>query len=135
VQRWPLVWVKTSSCLNQMASKNWTKATEFAIALSKGNATLVKPQATNYWSGPRASTVSNPFAKPKELWQWLLSAFALPGDVILDPFMGEGSATLATIDYGCRPVGIEINENHFNQAVISVRETYNTLTKGNVQFV
>jgi ParB-like chromosome segregation protein Spo0J len=48
VQRWPLVWVKTSPCLNQMASKNWTKATEFAMVLSKENATIVKPKQTSW---------------------------------------------------------------------------------------
>ncbi len=134
VQRWPLVWIKTSPCLNQMASKNWTKATEFAVVLSKQNATLIKPQATNYWSGPRASTTSNPFAKPKALWQWILSAFALRGDTILDPFAGEGSTTLATIDFGCSPIAFESNENHFAQLVNNVHEFYKQLTKGNVQF-
>jgi DNA modification methylase len=134
VQRWPLVWVKTSPCLNQMASKNWTKATEFAMVLSKQNATLIKPQSVNYWSGPRAATISNPFAKPKGLWQWILAAFALPGDVILDPFAGEMSAPLAIIDFGCRPVAFESNADHYNQGVINVRELYTNLTKGNVQF-
>src|SRR5215475_5144307 len=134
VQRWPLVWVKTSPCLNQMASKNWTKATEFAMVLSKENATLVKPQSVNYWSGPRASTTSNPFAKPKGLWQWILSAFALQGDVICDPFMGEGSSLLAAIDFGCRIVGFETNENHYNQAVLNVRTLYEHLTNSNVSF-
>lgn len=134
VQRWPLVWIKTSPCLNQMAAKNWTKATEFAIVLSKQNATLIKPQSTNYWSGPRASTTSNPFAKPKGLWQWILSAFALQGDIIADPFAGECSSLLAAIDFGCRVVGMESNENHYNQGVSNVRELYKTLTKGNVTF-
>jgi len=135
VQRWPLVWIKTSPCLNQMAAKNFTKATEFAIVLSKQNATLIKPQSTNYWSGPRAVTTSNPFAKPKALWQWILSSFALRGDTILDPFAGEGSSTLATIDFGCRPIAFESNENHFNQMNLNVRELYTNLTKGNVEFV
>jgi DNA modification methylase len=134
VQRWPLVWIKTSPCLNQMASKNWTKATEFACVLSKENATLVKPQGTNYWSGPRVNNTSNPFAKPKGLWQWILSAFALQGDVIVDPFMGECSSLLAAIDFGCRVIGSESNENHYNQGVLNVRELYTQLTKSNVNF-
>jgi len=134
VQRWPLVWVKTSPCLNQMASKNWTKATEFAIVLSKENATLVKPQPTNWWAGPRADTTSNPFAKPKGLWQWILDAFALQGDVIVDPFMGEASSLTAAIDFGCRVVGMEVNEDHYNAGVSNVRELYTHLTSGNVNF-
>jgi DNA modification methylase len=134
VQRWPLVWIKTSPCINQMASKNFTKATEFAIVLSKHNATLVKPQSVNYWSGPRSGNVSNPFAKPKSLWQWVMSAFVLQGDVVADPFMGEASCLLAAIDFGCRVVGFEVNENHFNHAVTNVRSLYERLTNNNVQF-
>lgn len=134
VQRWPLVWVKTSPCLNQMASKNWTKATEFAIVLSKENATLVKPQPTNWWAGPRADTTSNPFAKPKSLWQWILEAFALQGDVIVDPFMGEASSLTASIDFGCRVIGMESNEDHYNSGVMNVRNLYEQLTNNNVTF-
>lgn len=134
VQRWPLVWVKTSPCLNQMAAKNWTKATEFAIVLSKENATIIKPQAVNYWSGPRVSSTTNPFAKPKGLWQWIFGAFCLQGDVVLDPFMGEWSCGAAAVDFGLRPVGFEINEQHYNQAVTNARELYEQLTENKVRF-
>src|SRR5882724_3509796 len=134
VQRWPLVWIKTSPCLNQMANKNFTKATEFAIVLSKGNSFLANTQATNYWSGPRSSSTSNPFAKPKGLWQWIYSAICVRGQTVLDPFAGEGSSTLAAIDFGLRPIAIESNENHYNQLVSNVREKYTSLTQGNVKF-
>jgi DNA modification methylase/ParB-like chromosome segregation protein Spo0J len=134
VQRWPLVWIKTSPCMNRMANKNWTKATEFAIVLSKENATLVKPQTTNWWAGPRADNTSNLFAKPRGLWQWILDAFALQGDVIVDPFMGEASSLTAAIDFGCRVIGMEVNEDHYNSGVSNVRELYTNLTGGNVEF-
>lgn len=134
VQRWPLVWIKTSPCLNQMAAKNWTKATEFAVVLSKENATLIKPQPVNYFACPRADTTSNKFAKPKELWQWILSAFALQGDVIVDPFMGEASSLLSAVDFGCRVIGMECNEDHYNSGVMNVRNLYQTLTNNNATF-
>lgn len=132
VQRWPLVWVKTSPCLNQVANKNWTKATEFAIVLSKGNSFLANTQATNYWSGARTTSTSNPFAKPTELWKFIYDAIAVRGQTVLDPFAGEGSAILAAIEFGLRPIAIESNENHYNQLVTNVRELYNNLTNGNV---
>jgi site-specific DNA-methyltransferase (adenine-specific) len=134
VQRWPIVWIKTSPCLNQQAYKNFTKATEFAMVLSKGNSLLVKPQSTNYWSGPRASSTSNPFAKPEGLWHFIMSAVCTPGETVLDPFAGEGSSTLAAIKFGLRPIAIESNENHFNQLNNNVRELYQQLTKENVRF-
>lgn len=134
VQRWPLVWIKTSPCMNRAANKNWTKATEFAIVLSKENATIVKPQPVNYFACPRADTTSNLFAKPKALWQWILDAFALQGDVIVDPFMGEASSLLAAIDFGCRVIGMECNENHYNSGVLNVRSLYENLTNNNATF-
>lgn len=134
VQRWPLVWVKTSPCMNRAAAKNWTKATEFAIVLSKENATIVKPQPVNYWAGPRADTTSNLFAKPKGLWQWILEAFALQGDVIVDPFSGEASSLTAAIDFGCRVIGMELTEHHYNAGRHNVQTLYQQLTNNNVTF-
>ena len=104
------------------------------MVLAKGNATIHTPQSVNYWSGPRADTTSNPFAKPRKLWQWILGAFALPGQIIADPFAGEGSATVATIDFGCQPRAFEIDDNHFNQLTLNVHEFYRIMTGGNVQF-
>lgn len=134
VQRWPLHWIKTSPCLNQMANKNFTKAVEHAMVLSKGNAFLVKPQSTNYWSGPRETTTSNPFAKPKGLWLWIMSAICAKGEEVLDPFAGEGSSTLAAIEFGLRPTAIESQETHYNQLLVNIRSKYDELTKGNVVF-
>ncbi len=134
VQRWPLVWVKTHPCLNQQAFKNFTKATEFAMVLSKGNAVLAKTQSTNYWTGPRETSTSNPFAKPKGLWHWIMSAVCTPGESILDPFAGEGSEVVAAIEFGLRPLAIEVEGTHYNQLVTNTKETYIRLLKGNVTF-
>lgn len=134
VQRWPFVWVKTSPCLNQSAFKNFTKATEFAIVMRKGNATAPKALGVNYWSGARASGQSNPFAKPDGLWTHLYTSLCLPGQSVLDPFAGEGSSTVAAIRYGLRPLAFESDTNHFNQLVLNVRDVYTQLTKANVTF-
>lgn len=134
VQRWPFVWVKTSPCLNQSAFKNFTKATEFAIVMRKGNATAPKALGVNYWIGGRASGQSNPFAKPDGLWTHLYTSLCLPGQSVLDPFAGEGSSTTAAIYYGLRPLAFESEQSHFNQLVLNVRDIYSLLTKGNCQF-
>ncbi len=134
VQRWPLVWIKTHQCMNQSAHKNFTKATEFAIMLAKGNATIPKPVAKNFWAGSRDPHTSNPFAKPAGLWTWLYESLCLRGQSVLDPFMGEGSATLAAIKFGLRPIGFELEPHHYNQALTNIRACYNELTKGKVTF-
>lgn len=133
VQRWPLVWVKTAPCLNQAAAYNFTKSTEFAMVLRKGNATLVQPQPNNFYIGgresdPRLST--HPFAKPLTLWKWIMNAVAIKGQTIYDPFAGVGSSTLACLEAGFNPVASELNPNHHANLVENVHNFYTScLTK------
>src|ERR1035437_666430 len=127
IQRWPLVWVKTSSCLNQAAQYNFTKATETAMVLRKGNATLVAPQGINWWMGSQDhgdKSLDHPFAKPIKLWQWIMQAVAIKGQTIYDPFAGVGSSTLAALQSGFKPLASELNENHFAKLVENVRNFY-----------
>lgn len=129
VQRWPFVWVKTGSCMNQRAEYNFTKATEIAMVMRKGDARLVSAQATNYWVGAntpedRAAGVNHPFIKPKELWQHLLKAVALPGSTIAEPFSGVGSGTRAMLLSGYMPVTCEVDPAHYAQQVNNVAKVY-----------
>lgn len=126
VQRWPLVWAKTSVCQNQCASFNWTKATEFAIVLRKGTATLISQQPHNYWLGqtPDKREFDHPFAKPPALWEWVLRAFAHPGQYVLDPFMGSATSMYAAAKLGLRPLGMELDPVHFNEAIRVMRNAY-----------
>lgn len=124
VQRWPLVWVKTSTCLNQAAQYNFTKACETAMVLRKGNSTLVTPQNINWWMGPREARFDHPFAKPVKLWQWIMNAVALKGQTIYDPFAGVGSSTIAALEGGFKPVASELNDAHFDKLVENVHNFY-----------
>ena len=122
VQNWPLTWVKTSNCLNQRAEYNFTKNTEVAIVMRKGDARLPAAQSGCVWSGALTPTDKDtfnkhPFIKPDALWGWLLDAIALPGSVVADPFSGAGSFTLAAFKRGYQPVASEIDEVHYNQQV------------------
>lgn len=136
VQSWPLVWVKTHPCINQVASKNFTKATEFAMVMYKGNATLALHQPTNYIIANGTEDKNkhdNPFAKPSAVWRWLYSAVAIRGQTVLDPFAGECSSALAAIQLGLRPRLYEVDEVHYNKGVELLRKIYqNHLT--NVTF-
>ena len=112
VQRWPLVWVKTSSCQNGAATYNFTKATEFAMVCRKPNTVLMSHAATNYWSGPgdkQEQGALHPFWKPIELHKWVLSKLVLPGSVVLDPFAGEGSIPQACLLAKLNPIAYECN--------------------------
>lgn len=52
----------------------------------------------------------HPSPKPFEAMRWLLTR--LPGDVVLDPFMGSGTTLRAAKDLGRKAIGIEIEEKY-----------------------
>lgn len=129
VQRWPFVWCKTSVCINQRAEYNFTKTTEIAMIMRKGDARLVSAQASNYWLGQltpedKAAGVNHPFIKPFALWQYLLKAIALPGSTICDGFSGVGSSTRAMMLEGYTPLACEVDENHYAQQLQNLARVY-----------
>jgi site-specific DNA-methyltransferase (adenine-specific) len=114
VQRWPLIWHKTSACMNQSAQFNFTKNYEIAMVCRKSSSTLLQPMPSSIFPCARAATLSNPFAKPSELWVWLINAVSQIGQTILDPFAGEGSCPYACLSVSRLPIGVEIDEKHYN---------------------
>lgn len=133
VQRWPLVWHKTHTCINMSAQHNFTKNYEVAMVCRKGNATLVTPEGSSVWMGSAEDTkvqLGHPFVKPAKLWSWVMGHVALRGQTILDPFAGVGSSTIAAIYDGYKPIAIELNEDHWNRQVVNVSKVYNTLVPG-----
>jgi site-specific DNA-methyltransferase (adenine-specific) len=137
VQKWPLVWCKEHTCKNNAANFNWTKSTEFAMVLRKGAASLLLPQAKSYFlCDGQASTklFNNPFAKPKDLWDWILKAVARPGEKVLDPFAGVGSSTLAAIQQGNKPIAIELSDKHFPHLLENVKKQYKATLRTPIEF-
>ena len=58
----------------------------------------------------RGDMPDHPSPKPFEVMRWL--ATRLPGDTILDPFMGSGTTLRAAKDLGRKAIGIEIEEKY-----------------------
>ena len=56
----------------------------------------------------------HPTEKPVDLLVTMIDA--VPGSVVLDPFMGSGSTGVAAVRAGRSFVGIEINPAHFETA-------------------
>lgn len=136
-QRWPLIWHKLQPCWNQAANFNTTKDFEVAMICRKPKATLVNPHTTSVkaFAYPNTQrTFDHPFAKPIELWQWLMKLVSLQGQSFYDPFAGCGSSLVAGIQLGLVPHGSEIVEGHYNKQLLYVAETYKKLIP-NVQFL
>lgn len=130
VQRWPIVWLKTSACINQMANMNWTKNIEFAVVARKTGATLMLPQKGCMWSGGNdmeTRLIGHTFAKPFGLWEWIYKAICMRGAEVLDPFVGKGSSVFPALDLGLRPRGIECSQIHFDGLVANVMSKYKAM--------
>jgi site-specific DNA-methyltransferase (adenine-specific) len=59
----------------------------------------------------------HPTEKPIPLMSELIADFTLPGDLILDPFMGSGTTGVACVKQGRRFVGIERDPKYFEVAL------------------
>ena len=55
----------------------------------------------------------HPTQKPVNLYRWILSLYAKPGDKILDTHLGSGSSRIAAYDAGLDFWGCEIDETYF----------------------
>lgn len=127
VQRWPLIWNKTSSCGNQAAQFNYTKTNEYAIVCCKPKTTLSKTASRSDVTASNAEIVKllgHKFAKPHEVWQLQLEAMTLEGQTILEPFAGCGSGTLAMLRMKRNVISVEKQVTHFNALIENMKTQY-----------
>jgi DNA modification methylase len=70
------------------------------------------------WTGiTGASTKDHPAPYPIELALRLIRMFSFAGDVVLDPFAGSGTTSIAAALTGRNSVGFEINERYQRHAL------------------
>lgn len=60
---------------------------------------------------------------PKWLPSWFISLFTDPGDTVLDPFVGSGTAMFAALDMNREAIGIEMYQPYYD----ALQERLNTL--------
>ena len=70
----------------------------------------------------------HPCAKPVELYAHFIGLHSQPGDLVVDPFMGEGPCGVACARMGRRFIGIEIDPGYFQIAVDRIKNTPSPLT-------
>lgn len=73
-----------------------------------------KPQAV--LSTELSEKNGHPCPKPFKLMRWLVERASLPGETILDPFMGSGTTGVAAVKLGRKFTGIEIDPGYFDIA-------------------
>lgn len=83
---------------------------------SEGNYRLTCPSnfwddiSIPFWSMPE--NTDHPTQKPEKLYAKLILASSRPGDIVLDPFMGSGTAAVTAKKLGRHYCGIEINREY-----------------------
>ena len=73
------------------------------------------------WRIPGASTKDHPAPFPVDLAERLIRMFSFVGDIVLDPFAGSGTTTIAASNSGRNSIGIEVEELYLKHAVRRVR--------------
>lgn len=58
----------------------------------------------------------HPTQKPVALMAYLINTYSLPGQVVMDPFMGSGTTGVAAKDTGREFIGIELNTEYYVKA-------------------
>jgi len=67
-------------------------------------------------------TILHPCPKPIKCVEWMVYRVSLPGETILDPFMGSGTTLVACQKLGRHGIGIEIDPDYFEIACRRVEE-------------
>ena len=89
--------------------KDWNEETD-------GNFRLTYPSnfwddiSVPFWSMPE--NTDHPTQKPEKLYAKLILASSRPGDIVFDPFLGSGTASVVAKKLGRRFCGIEQNEEY-----------------------
>lgn len=80
------------------------------------------------WSGMLQGDMKNkehkihPTQKPVKLYEWILTNYTNPGDIILDTHVGSGSSLIACYNTNHKYVGFEIDETYYEMAKKRIKE-------------
>lgn len=127
VQRWPITWVKTHRCMNQMANQNFTKTTEIAMVCRKDTATLIEKAGECHILAPHdeyKEQLGHPFVKPFAVWEYLINHVSFAGQTILEPFAGRGSGVISLIRKRRQFIACEKDSAHFNALTENIKQHY-----------
>jgi adenine-specific DNA-methyltransferase len=109
-----IVWVKPYSSGKRYLNYQH----EQAVLLAKGQPSLPRKALEDVLPYEYTGNKLHPTQKPVSSLLPLVEAFSRPGDVVLDPFCGSGSALEAAAQLGRRYIGIEIVWKHFQTSKI-----------------
>ncbi len=103
-------------------TRYYMKDSEFTLYFWKGRAADINNGGSKrVWRGHRPADAIHNTQKPVALMQIYIENSSLPGQLVLDPFMGSGTTLVAAAQAGRRAIGIEKSPKHFEAACARVR--------------
>lgn len=66
-------------------------------------------------------------AFPESLPEWFIKLFTKEGDIVLDPFLGSGTSCKVALELNRNSIGIELNEEYFNQTQERLQNIINSI--------
>ena len=116
-----LVWEKNNCTPSQFYMKNC----EYTLLLRKGKSKYINNIGGSKTVHKFNNIVGNkvhPTEKPVDLMKFYVENSSDIGDVVLDMFMGSGSAGVAALNTNRNFIGIEMDESYFGVAVKRMEE-------------
>lgn len=105
----------------------YRKTTMLQKALSMLTKEEMQAWFVSFWDDVKGASTRNghPAPYPIELAERLIRMFSFAGDIVLDPFMGTGTTTIAAIRTGRNSIGNEIEPKYLNIALERIRAEIN----------
>ena len=117
----PLVWDKQTIGMGY----HYRARYEFVLFFEKGKRRLNDLGIPDVISLPRVRG-GYPAEKPPELAEVLIGQSSVPGELVVDPFMGSGSTGVAALRLGRRFLGNDLNPEAVTAAAARLRTTGDT---------
>jgi DNA modification methylase len=122
----PIVWDKGNWTAGDLQG-DYGNRVELILYAHRGRSKLRMGRPSNLWAIPREPSGSHPTPKPVELFRRCILNSSDPGDIVLDPFLGSGTAAIACILTGRHFVGCEIDKRFFDLSCERIERTYRDL--------
>lgn len=118
-----LIWDKDTPGMGDVKA-NWAFSYECIIYAKKSRRELSLGRRSSIIKVPRVNnkTHVHPTQKPVPLIEILLRQSTNPGDLVVDPFSGSGSAIIAAKRLGRRGIGIEQDPIYFQKSTELLNE-------------
>ncbi len=73
----------------------------------------------------------HPTQKPVELFEYLIKTFSNKNNIVLDPFIGSGTAAIACLNTGRKYIGIEKEFKYYKMCLRRIQKYYGNYKKNN----